>query len=67
VRCGGHEYNSIFIIDFIEKTPRSDAIPPGSRIEISEFFDIRPIMRMLTQLGVYEITKFFSNFAPTGS
>ena len=48
VRCSGHEYNSIFIIDFIEKSPRSDAIPPGSRIEIPEFFNIRPKMRMLT-------------------
>ena len=64
---GHHISDLLFFIDFIEKAPGSDAIPPRIRSETFEFFDIWPKMGVLTQLGVNKIAKLLSNFALAGS
>ena len=67
VRSCHHEGDLFFLIDFIEKSPRPDAIPPRVRCEIFEFLNIWPKMRMFTQLRVDKIAKLLSNFAVAGS
>jgi len=67
MRSGQHKSDLFIFIDFIKKTPSSDAIPPCIRAEIFEFFDIWSKMRMLTQLRINEIAQLLSNFSVAGS
>ena len=67
MRSCNHKSDLFVFIDFIEKSPRPYSIPPRIRGEVFEFFNIRPKMRMFTQLRVDKITKLLSNFAVSGS
>ena len=48
MRCGKHKNDSFSLINFIEKPPRSDSIPPGLRLKIFKFFDIRSKVWMVS-------------------
>ena len=63
MRSSHHKSDIFFLIDFIEKAPRPDAIPPRIRGEIFEFLNIWPKMRMFTQLRVNNIAELLRNFA----
>ena len=53
-----HKNDFLFFIDFIKKTPRADAIPPGIRGEVFKFLDIWTEMRVLAQLRVNDVSQF---------
>jgi len=67
MRSCHHKSDLFFLINFKEKPPGPDAIPPHIRGEIFEFLNIWPKMRMFTQLRVDKIAKILSNFAVAGS
>ncbi len=52
VRRSGHEYGSLIIINFIEESPRADAIPPRIGRIALELADVRPEAGVLPQLRV---------------
>ena len=48
----GHEDALLVFVDFIKEAPGADAVAPGVRLPISEFLDVRPEVRLATQLRV---------------
>jgi len=58
VRCSNHKNNLLLLVYFIEKSPWSDSIPPGVRLKVFKFFDIRPKVWMVPQLRIDEFSQF---------
>src|SRR5574337_468886 len=62
-----HEDDLLPFIDFVKEAPRPYTISPGFGFPSLQPFDVRPVMGIMSELGVDVLLKLFFDAAKTGS